>query len=150
MDVHGVLASRAQAHTVHTITRIGMFRSADRGEHWSHVDLEKLSQKGTYCRSLREAPDDPSTLYLAAGAGFRSELGALYRSRDLGDSWDKLDLGHSADSTMFGVAINAGQPQQIYCCTANGQVFGTQDSGGSWTAYPAPESVREVRALVCG
>ena len=149
LDVHGVLANRAQPHTVHVITRVGMFRSEDRGEHWDHVDLEVLGEKGTYCRSLREAPDDPSTLYLAAGGAFRSEVGALFRSRDTGRSWEKIELGFAPGSTMFGVAINPNRPSQIFCGTGGGHVARSADGGTTWTQYPLPESVGEVRAVVC-
>jgi photosystem II stability/assembly factor-like uncharacterized protein len=150
VDVHGVVASAAEADVVLIITRIGMFQSSDRGEHWRHVDLEKLGPTGTYCRCLREAPDDPRTLYLAAGPSFMSSSGALYRSRDAGRSWQGVDLGHTPQSTLFGVAINAARPSQMYCCTADGEVFGSQDGGGSWSAYPLPEGVRELRAIACG
>ena len=105
---------------------------------------------GTAGERSGEAPDDPSTLYLAAGAAFRSETGALYRSRNAGVSWEKLDLGHSPGSSLFGVAINPGEPQQVYCCSSGGEVFGSQDGGGSWDAYPLPESARDGRAIVCG
>lgn len=150
LDVHGVLASRAQPHTVHAITRIGMFSSADRGDHWDYVDLDRLGPKGTYCRSIQAAPDDPTTLYLAAGGAFRSEVGALFQSRDAGESWEKVALGLSPNSTMFGVGINPAQPNQIMCCTSDGEVFGSQDGGQSWKEYPLPASAREVRALLCG
>ena len=114
------------------------------------MNLEKLGQKGTYCRAIREAPDDPSTLYLAAGAAFRSEIGALYRSPDVGRSWEQLDLGTAPRSSMFDVAINTARPSQIYCCTSDAEVFGSQDGGKSWTATPLPQPAREARALVCG
>ena len=150
LDVHGVLASSAEPHTVLVITRIGMFHSPDRGTSWQPVDLEKLSARGTYCRSLREAPDDPSTLYLAAGATFRSEVGALYRSGDVGRTWQKVELGFSPKSTLFGVAINGAEPSQMYCCTSDGEVFGSRDKGASWSAHPLPSAAQEVRAIVCG
>ena len=150
LDVHGVVASRAQPHTVYAITRIGMFRSADRGDHWEHVGLESLSPSGTYCRALREAPDDPSTFYLATGTTFRSQVGALYRSRNLAYSWERLDLGYAPKSTMMGVAINRARPLQIYCCTGDGEVFGSQNGGVSWMAYPLPESAQDLKAVLCG
>ena len=150
IDVHGVVASRAEPHTVLIITRIGMFKSTDRGEHWRHVGVEKLGPRGTYCRSLREAPDEPRTLYLACGAAFGGKVGAVYRSRDLGETWDRLDLGATPSSTLFGVAVNPSQPTQIFCCSRDGEVFATADGGATWDAHPLPASASEVRAIACG
>ena len=81
VDMHGVAVSAAQPRTVFTISRIGMWRSPDRGEHWQHVQLEMLSPRGTYCRDILVAPDDPRTMYCAAGPAFRSEEGALFAAR---------------------------------------------------------------------
>ena len=51
---------------------------------------------------------------------------------------------------MFGVAINPARPTQIYCCTSDAEVFGSQDGGESRKATPLPQPAREARALVCG
>ena len=46
-----------------------MFRSRDKGARWEHVQVEEMFPGGSYCRDLLVAPDDPKTMYLAAGAG---------------------------------------------------------------------------------
>jgi photosystem II stability/assembly factor-like uncharacterized protein len=42
-----------------------------------------------------------------------------------------------------------GDPNQVYCATRGGQVFGTQDGGESWHEYPLPEDVQDVYAVNC-
>jgi len=76
VDMHGVLVSRWRPETVFSVSRAGLFRSMDRGEHWQTVLLEPLNPKGqTYCRSIREVPGDPKTLWVTAGANFQSDVG---------------------------------------------------------------------------
>jgi photosystem II stability/assembly factor-like uncharacterized protein len=150
VDFHGVAVSAAHPRTVYTIGRIGMSRSPDQGEHWQHVELEPLSPRGTYCRDIRVAPDDPNTLYVAAGAGFRSNEGALFRSRDGGHTWSRLDLGVKLQSTLFAIDIDARQPRHLYCATSDGEVLCSRDAGDTWRAHPLPPEAKQVYRLAVG
>ena len=150
VDLHRVAVSPGRPHTPYIISRIGMFRSPDRGDHWQYVALEPLSPRGTYCRDIHVAPDDPKTLYVAAGAGFRSSMGALFRSQDGGDTWNKVDLGAEPRSTMFGVDIDPRHPSHLYCATSDGEVFYSRDKGDTWQAHPLPEGASQVYALAVG
>jgi photosystem II stability/assembly factor-like uncharacterized protein len=150
VDLHRVAVTSARPHTPYIIGRIGMFRSRDRGEHWQYLALEQLSPRGTYCRDIRVAPDDPNTLYVAGGAGFRSAMGALFRSQDGGDTWSKMDLGREPRSTMFAVDIDPRHPAHLYCATSDGEVFYSRDTGGTWQAHPLPEGATQVYTLAVG
>ena len=92
VDLHGVKVSQAAPGVVYIIAQIAMFRSRDRGHHWEHVRFGEMFPGGSYCRGLTIAPDDPKTMYLAAGAGGGSappgtkEAGALFRSQDIGET----------------------------------------------------------------
>jgi photosystem II stability/assembly factor-like uncharacterized protein len=149
LDLHGIQVSAAQPDTVFISVRAGMLYSRHRGERWEAIDLSQVSPI-TYCRDLRVAPHDPRTLYVSVGKAARSGEGALLRSRDLGSTWERVDRGLTPKSTMMAVALTARQPAYIYCCTRDGEVFGTHDGGGTWGAYPLPSGTREVRALACG
>jgi len=149
LDLHGVQVSAAQPDTVFISVRAGLFRSRDRGEHWEPIDLRTFSPI-TYCRDLRIAPHDPRTLYMSLGKAARSSEGALYRSSDLGVTWERVDRGLTPKSTMMAVALTARQPACVYCCTRDGEVFGTHDGGATWREYPLPSGTQEVRALACG
>jgi hypothetical protein len=101
--------------------RGGMFHSADGGDHWSHVPLEPLNMKGQiYCRDIREVPGNPRHLWVAAGAGFQSDAGALLHSRDGGDSWTQVDVGMPVPHTMFKLAFDERQPSRMSCATNGG------------------------------
>jgi len=149
LDLHGVQVSPAQPRAVYISTREGMFCSPDQGGHWEPIDLKKYSAI-TYTRYLLLSPQQPKTLYVTIGRAARSEVGALFRSHDLGGTWARVDKGLNPRSTMMAVAINARRPSQIYCAARDGQVFGSLDSGATWKEYPLPEAAKEVYALAVG
>ena len=145
LDFHGVAVTPALPRTVYVINRIGMFKSSDRGEHWQPLNTERLTppespRGGAYCRCLKVAPDDPRTFYMGAGPAFRSDIGALYRSRDLGASWEKINLGTTPKSTMFGVAIDKRNPSHIVCASRSGQVFSSLDRAITWEDISLPDA----------
>ena len=151
VDMHGVLASTLRPGTVFGIGRAGLFSSADRGEHWSYITLGPLNPKGqTYCRSIRETPGDPKTLWVAAGGNFQSEKGVLFRSQDGGLNWEQVDMGVEPKSTMFGVALDQADPNRMFCAAGGGEVWGSRDSGGTWSSLPLPEGATQVYAIACG
>ncbi len=150
VDMHGVLASSMRPGTVITVARAGMFRSTDGGDHWLAVPLEALNPKGqVYCRCIREVPGDPKTIWVAAGANFQSDLGILLRSIDAGMNWERVDTGFQAKSTMFSLAFDERKPSRMYCAANGGQVWGSHDSGHTWTACPLPEGASQVYTLAC-
>ncbi|HXJ80049.1 MAG TPA: hypothetical protein VMS64_15355 [Candidatus Methylomirabilis sp.] len=150
VDMHGVLVGRWRPGTVLAIARAGLFRSADRGERWASAQLEPLNPKGqTYCRDIREVPGDPKTIWVAAGANFQSDVGALFRSTDGGSSWARVEIGVTPKTTMFALAFDARQPSRMYCATSGGEVFASEDGGHNWTGRPLPEGATQVYAMGC-
>jgi photosystem II stability/assembly factor-like uncharacterized protein len=150
VDMHGVLVGRWRAGMVLAIGRAGLFCSTDQGVHWSSARLEPLNPKGqTYCRDIREVPGDPRTIWVAAGANFQSDLGALFRSKDGGGSWTRVKMGVEPKTTVFALAFDARQPRRMYCATSGGEVFASEDGGESWTGRHLPEGATQVYAMGC-
>ncbi|MCH2513268.1 MAG: hypothetical protein MK158_12595 [Dehalococcoidia bacterium] len=159
LDLHQVEVSAAAPGTVHIATQTAMFRSRDKGARWEHVQVEEMFPGGSYCRDLLVAPDDPKTIYLAAGAGGGAappdtvQEGALFRSRDVGETWDRLDLGETVPGRMMAIAIDAAAPDHIYCAEYSGEVYSSSDGGSNWSKSVLPgESSRylHVYPMVCG
>jgi photosystem II stability/assembly factor-like uncharacterized protein len=159
LDLHGVQASAAAPGNVYIITQVAMFRSRDRGQHWEHVRVEEMFPGGSYCRGLLVAPDDPRTVYLAAGAGGGGapsgtvDAGALFRSRDIGETWERVDLGETPPSRMFQIAIDRAAPSHVYCCAYFGEVYSSHDGGDTWSKGQVPGPLtrsRHVYPMVCG
>ena len=149
LDAHALCVSPAQPGTVFLAVRMGLFRSSDRGMSWQDMEVGRFSPL-TYGRDVRVSPHDPRTLYACLSPASRSENGSLYRSQDLGQTWARFDHGHTPRSTMMGVALHAQDPNQVYCVTRHGQVFGTQDAGRTWRESLLPEGVQDVYAIACG
>jgi len=132
------------------IGRAGLFRSTDQGAHWTSAGLEPLNPKGqTYCRDIREVPGDPRTIWLAAGANFQSDVGVLFKSKDGGSTWARVDMGVVPQSTMFAVVFDERQPRRMFCATTGGEVFASADGGQSWAARPLPAGATQVYAMGC-
>ncbi len=150
VDMHGVLVGRSRPGTVFAIGRAGLFSSTDQGGHWASARLEPLNPKGqTYCRDIREEPGDPRTIWVAAGANFQSDVGVLFRSKDGGSSWTRVDMGVKPKTTIFAIAFDGRQPTRMYCATSGGEVFASENGGESWAERPLPEGATQVYAMGC-
>ena len=148
MDSHAIVVSAAQPATVFLATRMGLFRSADRGDTWADMEIGQFSPL-TYSRDVQVSPQDPRVLYAALSPAARSEDGSLYRSQDLGQTWQRFDHGVTPRSTMMTVALHPQDANQVYCATRGAQVFGTQDGGATWNETPLPEGLQDIYALAC-
>src|SRR3989442_1112349 len=111
LDGHALCLSAARPGTVFLAVRMGLFRSAERGAHWQTMDIGRFSPL-TYSRDLRVSPHDPRVLYACLSPAARSQDGSLYRSRDLGETWTRVDHGVKAESTMMAVALHPRDPGQ--------------------------------------
>jgi photosystem II stability/assembly factor-like uncharacterized protein len=148
MDTHALGVSGAQPGTVFLAVRMGLFRSPDRGMSWENMEIGRFSPL-TYARDVQISPSDPRTMYACLSPAARSRDGSLYRSQDLGQTWQRLDHDVKARSTMMSVALHPQDPEQVYCATRGGQVFGTQDGGATWHEYPLPTNIHDVYAVAC-
>ena len=148
MDGHALCVSGAQAGTVFLAVRMGLFRSGNQGTTWEDMEVGRFSPL-TYARDVHVSPHDPRELYACLSPAARSEAGALYRSPDLGQTWQRFDHGVAAKSTMMALALHGRDRNQVFCTSRFGQVFGTQDGGRSWSEYQLPAGVTDVYALAC-
>lgn len=159
LDLHGVAVSPEAPGTVYIIAQVAMFRSRDRGQRWEHVQIEEMFPGGAYCRDIIVAPDAPRTLYMAAGAGGggapagTQEAGALFRSCDIGETWERVDIGDVPPSRMAQIAIDRSMPSHVYCCTQRGQVYSSHDHGHTWSKTQVPVEMSRslhIYPMVCG
>jgi photosystem II stability/assembly factor-like uncharacterized protein len=149
LDGHAIEVSAAEPDTVFVAVRMGLFRSTDRGTEWSDMEIGRFSPL-RYGRDVRVSPLDPKVMYACLSPASRSRDGSLYRSSDIGRSWERFDHTIQARATMMAVALHPTDPAQVYCTARLGQVFGTADAGRTWQEFPLPEPCQDVFCLACG
>ena len=159
LDLHGVQVSASAPGTVYIVTQVAMFRGRNYGRRWEHIEVEEMFPGGSYCRDILVAPHDPHTIYMAAGAGGGGapagtiEAGALFCSRDIGETWERVDIGEVPPSRMAQIAIDHNAPERVYCCAQRGQVYMSHDTGQTWSKTQVPVEMSRslhIYPMVCG
>jgi photosystem II stability/assembly factor-like uncharacterized protein len=148
LDTHALAVSKAAPGTAFLALRMGLFRSDDRGASWYDTKIGRFSPL-TYCRDVIVSPHDERVMYACLSQAAFSTAGSLYRSDNLGETWQRFDRGVQADSTMMAVAEHPRDPGRVYCVARGGQVFGTEDAGNSWNEYRLPQGVHDAYTVVC-
>jgi photosystem II stability/assembly factor-like uncharacterized protein len=148
LDGHAVCTSSADPDNIIIAVRMGLFRSQDQGKTWQDMRVDRFSPF-TYGRDIKVSPQDPNTLYACLSVAASSKDGALYRSRDVGKTWQRFDKV-TPHGTLMSVGLHHGDAKQVYVAARYGEVFGTQDGGESWLEMPLPQGVQHIYALACG
>ena len=96
LDSHALAISAAAPGTAFLAIRMGLFRSDDRGATWYDTEIGRFSPL-TYCRDVIVSPHDPRVMYACLSQAAFSTAGSLYRSDDLGQTWQRIDRGVKAE-----------------------------------------------------
>jgi photosystem II stability/assembly factor-like uncharacterized protein len=146
MDSHALALSPARPGMVYLANRMGLFQSGDGGRRWQSMEVGRYSPL-TYARDVKVSRHDPKVMYAALSVAAVSDEGSLYRSRDLGETWQRFDHGCAMRSTLMIIGESVTRADRVYCATRKGQVFGTEDGGKSWREYQLPDGVEGVYGL---
>ena len=146
MDTHALAVSPSLPGAVFLATRMGLFRSDDRGEHWSEVDIRSYSAL-TYARDVKVSGHNSNRLFAALSTAAVGDAGSLHLSDDLGTTWRRFDHGVEVDSTLMIVAESRSDPNRICCAARNGRIFLTGDDGESWAQDRLPDGAQGVYAM---
>ena len=148
LDGHAVCTSAADPDGVIIAVRMGLFRSRDQGGTWEDLRVDRFSPF-SYGRDIKVSPQDPNTLYACLSVAASSKDGALYRSQDVGHTWQRFDKVQP-HGTLMSVGLHHADPGQVYVAARYGEVFGTHDGGETWRDMPLPQGVQHIYALACG
>ena len=109
LDGHAICMSAADPDAVVLAVRMGLFRSKDQGKTWEDLRVDRFSPF-TYGRDIKVSPQDPNTLYACLSVAASSKDGALYRSQDIGKTWQRFDKVQP-HGTLMSVGLHARRPQ---------------------------------------
>jgi photosystem II stability/assembly factor-like uncharacterized protein len=134
-DVHGLAAIWNGGRTLLATTNNDVNRSVTDGDAWTPLQVGETFP-WPYTRACAIPPDDPQAVWIGAGNGPPGNQGALYRTRNLGASWERLALPQVTNSTVWSIAFHAADPRRVYVASVSGQLYRTLDGGDSWTKLP--------------
>ena len=120
----------------------GVYRSSDGGETW---ELVLHVSERTGATDLEFAPDDPDTIYASMWEAERKPWtirsggmeGGVQRSRDGGDTWEKLESGLPTGLRgKSDLAVSPADPDRVYALIeapgSDGGVYRSDDRGDTW------------------
>jgi photosystem II stability/assembly factor-like uncharacterized protein len=155
--VHKLVRSPVDGKRMFQQNHVGMHRSDDEGQSWTEI-TEGLPTEFGFAAATH--PHDKDTFYvipLDPGHGRTMPDGhaAVWRTRDAGSSWQRLERGLPQRDAYLGVlregmAIDAFDTPGLYFGTSTGQLFASADEGESWSeiaSYLPPIWSVEVAAL---
>ena len=137
--MHKLVRSPADPDRFYQQNHVGMHRSDDAGRSWTEI-TEGLPTEFGFAAAAH--PRDRDTFYvipLDPGHGRTMPEGraAVWRTRDAGSSWERLDRGLPGRNAYLGVlregmAIDTDDVPGLYVGTSTGQVFASADAGDTW------------------
>ena len=120
----------------------GVYRTKDGGENW---ELVLFVSEQTGAVDLEFKPGDPNTIYASTWEVERKPWtirsggmeGGVQRSRDGGDTWEKLENGLPQGLRgKSDLAVSAADPSRVYVLIEapgnEGGVFRSDDEGDTW------------------
>jgi photosystem II stability/assembly factor-like uncharacterized protein len=138
--VHKLVRSPVDGDRMFQQNHVGMHRSDDAGHTWVEI-TEGLPTEFGFAAATH--PHDRDTFYvvpLDPGHGRTMPEGqaAVWRTRDAGESWQRLGSGLPQQDAYVGVlreamAMDSFDAPGLYFGTSTGQLFASRDEGESWT-----------------
>jgi photosystem II stability/assembly factor-like uncharacterized protein len=138
--VHKLVRSPVDGDRMYQQNHVGMHRSDDSGQTWTEITDGLPTEFGF---AAVTHPHDRDTFYVIPldpdhGRTMPDGHAAVWRSRDAGANWQRLDSGLPQRDAYVGVlreamAVDSDSDPGIYFGTSTGQVFASTDEGETWT-----------------
>ena len=153
-DLHGIaVLQKDGGRKLLAATNKGLHVSTDDGDHWTFQDVPAAlrtalapPEEWQYTRCVVAKADGSGTVFLTNGDGPPGSTGRMLKSDDYGETWVAVALPVEPNSTLWCIAVNAREPETVFCCSAYGQLFRSLDGGSSWTKLK--RELGEIRALL--
>lgn len=138
--VHKLLIDPTNPQHLVQQNHCGVYQSDDGGTSWTEITHNLPSDFGF---PMGVHPRHPETLWVIphsspeVGRTMIDGHAAVWRSRDRGDSWQRLDEGLPHENAYVttlreAMAVDRLEPAGVYFGTSTGQLFGSSDEGDHW------------------
>jgi len=138
--VHKAILATGTAETLLQQNHCGVYRSADGGRSWTEITGSLPSDFGF---AMGGHPTRPETAWIVPlngadkGRYVPDAAMAVWRTRDAGDSWQRLSSGLPQQDAYLAVlreamAVDRLDPAGVYIGTSAGVLYGSRDEGDSW------------------
>ncbi len=141
LDIHGLALVPGSPKTLVAGTNNDVCITTDM-THWTRLNV-KAEFPWPYCRGVLYMSN--GRVYVGAGNGPPGDEGGLFYTSDLGNSWERADLGGNTNSTVWAISHNPAVQNLIIAYSIAGQLFSSTDNGDSWTKIT--REFGEVRAV---
>lgn len=151
-DIHGF--SIGPEGNLYVATPRGVQVSRDDGESFTQHIFEPFPDRDpisierdvvSYTRCTVVKPDDPNVVFVTDGDFTPGKNGALYRSKDRGETWSRCDLPTAPNSTLYWAAVHPKMPDTVVTVSMYGQIYISDDAGDSWRI--SPRVLGEIRGI---
>lgn len=139
--VHKIVSHPSNPQRLFLQNHWGLYKSEDGGDSWTDIANGVPSDFGF---AMEVDPNDAKSVYIIPleSDEFRCTPEGklrLYRTRNAGASWDAVENGLPQENALEtvlrdGLSADSLQPTGIYFGTRSGKLFGSTDSGESWSA----------------
>jgi len=137
--VHKLAPSPADPSRLYQQNHVGMHRSDDAGGSWTEI-TDGLPTEFGFAAAAH--PHDRDTFYVIPldpghARCMPDGKAAVWRTRDAGESWQRLSNGLPQDDAHLGVlraalSFDRADEPGLYFGTSTGQLFASTDEGDTW------------------
>lgn len=125
LGVNAIEVDRSRPDIVYAGTTKGLFRTADKGEHWERIGQ---TLPDAFISSLVLHPTDSSVLYIGGPAG-------VWKSSDGGTTWQASSQGLST-LNIRALALAPKNTRTLYVGTNGSGLYRSVDAGATWMPLP--------------
>ncbi|MEM7033072.1 MAG: hypothetical protein AAF629_26205 [Chloroflexota bacterium] len=144
LDIHGLAVVPGNPKTLVAATNNDMCVTTDM-VNWTPLKV-KDHYPWPYCRNVLYLKNETDRVFVGAGNGPPGNQGGIFVTTDLGRSWEQMDLGGNANSTIWNFAYNSDVSDWIMAYSIHGQLYRSTDQGHNWEKLS--HEFGEVRACV--
>ena len=133
-DIHGMTIRPVLPTAVYATSPFGVATSTDEGESWDYHLFPKFHEddRRSYCRGALLKADDPDVMFVGNGDTVPGQTGAIQRSRDGGQTWERVPLPVEPNSVVYWFATHPAIPNVIAAISLFGYLYLSTDGGESW------------------